>query len=236
MQILFYKTLPLVVLTLTACGPSPSSHSSRLDGAPLSFAAQPAQVDDQVSALTELSRRIVVQSTNKGAPLGAATGCGLAVISVGSASNCLAAAAIGGAGGAVVGHVKGKRKVARQVDAVSPSTVVRTLRKTNAQMELVKASLPARLAAQEAALSDLEMQRATGAIDAATYTAARAGIAAERRALAGALIDTENNAKKASANLQAAQRAGQSGLDWHISATSKLSTEASSARSSILLL
>ena len=103
-------------------------------------------------------------------------------------------------------------------------------------MELVKASLPARLAAQEAALSDLEVQRATGAIDAATYTAARAGIAAERRALAGALIYTENNAKKASANLQAAQRAGQSGLNWHISATSKLSTEASSARSSISLL
>lgn len=235
MRTFCFKILPLALLGLAACGPAPSSHSSRMAGEPLSFAAQPAQMDAQAKALTQLSHRIVVQSTIKGAAVGALVGCGLAVVSS-NTSHCLTAAAVGGAGGAVVGHVKGKRQVARRVEKVSPSAIVRTLRSTNDQMELVKSSLPARLAAQEQMLAHLEMQRATGAMDAATYARARASIAAEREAIAMSLIQTEKNAKQAVANLQTAQRQGQAGLDWHISATSKLANEAHSARSSISLL
>lgn len=227
--------LPVALLALTACGPTPSAQSSRMEGAPLSFAAQPAEIDAQAKALTELSHRIVVQSTIKGAAIGAAVGCGLAVASA-NASHCLTAAAVGGAGGAVVGHVTGKRTVARRVEKVSPSAIVRTLRSTNTQMALVQTSLPARLAAQEEMLSHLEMQRATGAIDAISYDKARAKITSERKAIATSLIQTEENAKQAAANLQIAKQQGQTGLDWHISATSKLANEAHSARSSISLL
>ncbi len=230
-----FKILPIAFLGLTACGAAPSSHSSRMEGAPLSFVEQPAQMDAQAKALTDLAQRIVVQSTIKSAAVGAALGCGLAVVSA-NASNCLTAAAVGGAGGAVVGHVTGKRQVAGRVEKVSPSAIVRTLRSTNSQMELVKTSLPARLAAQEEMLAHLEMQRATGAMDPATYSRARASIAAERRAIAASLIQTEKNAKQAAENLQVAKLQGQTGLDWHISASSKLANEAHSARSSISLL
>lgn len=177
MQTSLYKTFPLVIVALSACGPAPSSHSSRLDGAPLNFVAQPVEMDAQVTALTEYAQRIVVKSTVNGAALNAALGCGISVVTSGNASGCLTAAAFGGATGAVSGHIKGKRTVSRQVEKISPSAVVRTLRKTNAQMTLVQSSLPARLAEQEAALSDLEVQRATGAINTAKYNTARASIA-----------------------------------------------------------
>ena len=235
MRTLGFKIIPIALLGLGACGHAPSAHSSRMEGAPLSFAAQPAQMDAQAKALTELSHRIVVQSSIKGAAVGAVVGCGLAVASA-NASRCLAAAAVGGASGAVVGHVTGKNNVTRRVEKVSPSAVVRTLRSTNAQMAVVKASLPARLAAQEEMLAQLDMQRATGAMAPNEYNSARASIAAERKAIAASLIQTENNAKQAAANLQVAQSQGQTGLDWHISATSKLANEAHSARSSISLL
>lgn len=227
---------PLLLIALTACAPSPDTHSSRFEGATLSFAAQPSQMNAQAVALAELSKRIVVQTTLKGAGIGAAVGCGFAVVSAGSASNCVAAAAAGAATGAVVGHIKGKQKVARQIEKISPSNVVRTLRKTNEQMALVRSSLPARLAAQEQMLSQLEMQRATGAIDQDTYVSARTAIADERRALAQSLTQTETHATQAAANLAVAKSEGQKGLDWHIAATSKLKAEAESARSSISLL
>lgn len=227
---------PLVFVALASCGQSPSAVSSRAEGAPLSFAAQPAQMDAQTLALNELSKRIVVQTTLKGAGIGAAVGCGLAVVSAGNAQHCIAAAATGAVGGALIGHVKGKQEVERQIEKISPSAVVRTLRKTNAQMAVVQASLPARLALQEQALAALELQRATGAITPQDYASARASIAAERQAMAAALIETEGHANLAEANLRAAQAEGQTGLDWHIGATSKLAREASSARSSISLL
>lgn len=235
MNTLCFKIVPVALLALTACGPSPSAHSSRMEGAPLNFAAQPAPMDAQAKALTELSQRIVVQSTIKGAAIGAVVGCGLA-LAWANASHCLAAAAVGGVGGAMVGQVSGNRQVARRVEKVSPSAIVRTLRSTNTQMEVVKTSLPARLAAQEEMLAQLDMQRATGAMDPATYARARNTIASERKAIAASLIQTEKNAKQAVVNLQTAQSQGQAGLDWHISATSKLANEAHSARSSISLL
>lgn len=236
MRISFRFAAPLAFVALAACGQSPSAVSSRAEGAPLSFAAQPAQMDAQTTALNELSRRIVVQTTLKGAGIGAAVGCGLAVVSAGNAQHCIAAAATGAVGGAIIGHVSGKQKVERRIEKISPSAVVRTLRKTNEQMAEVKSSLPARLALQEEALATLELQRASGAITPKDYANARAEIAAERQAMAAALIETESHANQATQNLRAAQTEGQTGLDWHIGATSKLAKEASSARSSISLL
>jgi len=134
MHISFHIAAPLAFVVLASCGQSPSDLSSRAAGAPLSFAAQPAQMDAQTTALNELSRRIVVQTTLKGAGIGAAVGCGLAVVSSGNAQTCITAAATGAVGGAIVGHVTGKREVERRIEKISPSAVVRILRKTNAQM------------------------------------------------------------------------------------------------------
>lgn len=227
---------PIIVLSVTACASVPGPQSSRFEGAPLSFAAQPAQMDVQAQALTDLSERIVVQTTMKGAGIGAAVGCGIAAVAAGNAANCVTAAAVGAASGALVGHLTGELEVDRRIEHISPSAVVRTLRKTNAKMEEVRTSLPARLAAQEELLSRLDLERATGALSPEKYATARALIAQERRALAAALIETESHANQATANLRKAQSEGQTGLDWHIGATSKLAIDAHSARSSISLL
>lgn len=219
---------------VTACAPAPDVPSSR--AATFAFAQQGAQLDTQAVALKDMSRRIVAQTTLKGAGIGAAVGCGMVLVSASSAKNCLTGAATGAVGGALIGHATGKQKVAREIAAISPSAVVRSLRQTNEQLDLVQRSLPARLAAQDAALSHLDVQRATGAIDTASYAKARAAIATERQSIAAALIETQSNATQAANNLRAAKNKGQSGLDWHIGAASKLSEEASSARSSISLL
>lgn len=225
----------LALMSVTACSVAPDAHSSR-SSTTFAFAEQSKPIDAQAQALENLSSRIVVQTTLKGAGIGAAVGCGLAVVSVGGAQHCVAAAAAGAAGGALIGHRAGKRKVEREISAISPSAVVRTIRRTNDQMALIQTSLPARLAAHEDALSQLDLLRATGQMDARAYAAARASIADEREAIALALIETQSNASQAEANLRAAKDKGQSGLDWHIGAASKLSREASSARSSITLL
>jgi len=170
----------VIPIFLSACAQAPSNASSRFEGGALSFAAQPPQTDQQVVALSELSRRVVLQTTLKGAGIGAAVGCGFVIVSANSAQNCVAAAAAGAVSGAVIGHVAGKQAVARKVETISPSAVVRTLRKTNDQMALVASSLPARLAAQEQVLADLDLKRESGVIDTQSYSSARSQIANER--------------------------------------------------------
>ncbi|WP_147419687.1 hypothetical protein [Sulfitobacter guttiformis] len=223
-------------LALAACSSAPASYSSRMEGAPLNFAAQPAEIDAQAAALIELSERMVVQSTIKGAAMGAVVGCGLAVASAGNVSNCLAAATVAGVGGALAGHMAGKRQVTHRIETVSPSVIVRTLRKTNQQLALVQGSLPARLAAQDRSLATLDLKLATGSIDRETYLERKESIVSERRAIADALLATEANAVQTTANLQSAAARGQTGLAWHISAIKALEREVGSARSSISLL
>ena len=230
------RLFPLALVALTACGPAPDAHSSRSDVSLMSFSSHGAGTVDQGEALAALSRRIVIQTTLKGAGIGAALGCGIMVVSAGNAQNCLIGAASGSLGGALVGHAAGKQKVTRQIEKVSASAVVRTLRMTNTQMALVQQTLPARLAAQDEALARFDLQYASGAISAEEYSSARAAIEAERSAMAEALIETESNAIRAAQNLRIAHSEGQAGLDWHISASESLARIASSARSDISLL
>lgn len=236
MRIVTCQLCALALVAVTACAPARDVPSSRSDTPVMSFADQSQHGDAQSDALAALSKRIVVQTTLKGAALGAAVGCGLVVVSAGNAHNCVLGAATGAAGGAIIGYAVGEKKVARQIDSISPSAVVRTLRKTNAQMALVQSSLPHRLAAQDEVLARNDLQRAAGSISAAEHARIRAEIKAERSAIAAALIETETNASTAAQNLRVARDEGQGGLDWHISAAEALARDASSARSDISLL
>ena len=58
MHISFHIAAPLAFVVLASCGQSPSDLSSRAAGAPLSFAAQPAQMDAQTTALNGKLRDI----------------------------------------------------------------------------------------------------------------------------------------------------------------------------------
>lgn len=231
------KILPLVgVLALSACA-SHNQTVTRADTAGLSFdQAADADLHAQTAALNATADRLVMASTLKGAALGAAFGCGLTAITGAGAEKCLSGAAVGAVGGGVVGHIKGKKDVARRVRLADPNKMVRNLRAANDQMADVAISLPAHLAAQDVELHRLNEARAKGQISKAEHASAVDVIRKDRARLAEALTLTASQASKASENLKTAASRGQSNLDWHILATSDIAKNATSARSTISLL
>jgi hypothetical protein len=193
-------------------------------------------VSKQAIALNDLSAKIVRASTVKGLKIGAAAGCGLAIVSAANAKNCVVGAVAGGAIGSAVGYHSGKRQIAKRVELVDPNRLVRSIRKTNDQMELLTASLPALLAEQDQELEKLGFDRDLGKLSQADYDIRYTEIKSHRAALANSLTLSAQQARAAGDNLKNAATQGQFGLDWHLNATERLSKQAASARSSISLL
>lgn len=229
--------LPMIAgLALSGCANSPRSASI----APASMSFQASSTDEavllqQTATLDRMMSDIVRHTTIKHAAVGAAIGCGLAVVTA-SASNCVAAAAAGGAAGAVSGHIAGKRDVARRMELVSANSIVRSIRKSNTQLGDINADLPKFLAQQDADVKGLNSLKSMGTISAEEYESRMNAIRSSRAELAEALLMSSKQARTASANLREAAAQGQSGLDWHISAVDQMEREALSARSSISLL
>lgn len=191
---------------------------------------------EQTAALNQMMDDIVRHSTIRHAAIGAAVGCGIAVLGAGGATDCLAAAAAGGVVGAVTGNRAGKRDMARRMELVSANDLVRSIRKSNDQLGTITTNLPKLLDQQVADAKSLQAQKAKGRITTEDYEAGLAVIKSNRGALAQTLMMTSQQARTASANLAAAAAQGQTGLDWHISAIDQLERETLSARSSISLL
>ena len=234
--------LPLVgALAVSGCGIAPTSQQEvssvrhSLLGAP-SETGMHATLEAQAVALTESSDRLVRSSTVNGALIGAAIGCGLTVLSASNAKNCVAGAALGGAGGAAIGHAVGKQKVQRRVELVSPSAVVRNLRSANKKLDTIYADLPSVLAAQDVRLNALTMALAKGEISQAEHDRGVTEVKEERAQLAEALLLSERDARAAAMNLQEAAAQGQHGLEWHIGSTDRLADDMASARDQIDLL
>jgi hypothetical protein len=230
----------VVVAALGACAQNPSTQeTSRFDGSPLTFhndAVVTREVSEQTKALEASARQIVRASTGKGAALGAAVGCGVGLISSGNVAGCAKSATTSAVIGAVRGHVAGKKDVSRRVEIASPNALVRNIRHANAQLDQIETTLPALLASQDAELDALAIALAGGTISQKKHDARKAQIAADRAALAHALTLSASQSQLAEQNLRTAAEQGQTGLDWHISATSQLARESISARSSISLL
>lgn len=230
----------VTTLGLTACeqSNSPMLSTRSAPHAALSQSAMESEtaLNDQAQALTSITRSIVHKSTANGAAIGALAGCGLVLISASNAQNCVAGAVVGGAVGAVAGNAHGKQQVAKRVELVSPSALVRSLAKANDKMERVSADLPALLARQDAELAALNSALERGEITSDRVAKRHAEISAHRAELTEALTLSAAQANAAHANLKSAQTQGQTGLDWHLSATKSLAREATSARSKISLL
>ncbi|MEP3787051.1 hypothetical protein [Ascidiaceihabitans sp.] len=190
---------------------------------------------DQTAHLDVLMQDVVRKSTRKGIAMGAAVGCGLTVLSASNAQNCVAGALVGGATGGIMGHAAGKRDVARRVELVSANALTKSIRKTNDQMETITIDLPRSLAAQDIELADLAREKAKGNISADAYDERLNQVRAERQKLVEALTMTAAQAKAATKNLEHATAQGQTGLDWHMSATNQLARDVASARSQITL-
>lgn len=241
-----YIALPLILsLGLAGCGYSPVSKSdagasaSFLDQnltTPLTAADQSAELIEQAATLDRMMADIVRNSTAKGAMIGAAVGCGVALVASSNAASCVTRAAAGGLVGAVAGNKAGNRDGVRRVEIVSVNALSRNIRRTNDQMDDIHISLRDTLARQEIELADLRNQRDAGQVSAAAYNAHVATIKRDRAELAHALTLSFKQAKAATAHLQEAAAKGQTGLEWHMSATSQLTRDIESARSQITLL
>ena len=233
-----FLTSALLMATLGGCALG-TQEATRLDAPMLHVQQQDvdaAEIADQAAALNRMAGDLVRRSTLKGAATGALVGCGLVVVSSSNGKNCVAAAAAGGLAGAAIGRAKGQREVDARVELVSANALVRSIRGMNGQMEALELSLPELLSEQDAELADLKMRQDTGAITSGEYEAGVAAIRQSRAQIAEALTSTIARAETAHGNLEEASQRGQTGLDWHLGATSSLAREATSARSTISLL
>ena len=201
-----------------------------------SASIQETQMSAQTEALSNMTRDIVRKSTVKGAAIGALAGCGLVLISSANAKNCVTGAITGGVVGALVGTAAGNKQAAKHVELVSPSALVRSIGKADDKMDAVTRDLPTLLAQQDTEISNLNVKMKNGQITQDQYAHRFEVIKANREQLAKALSLSAAQANEAHRNLQSAQSEGQTGLDWHLSATENLARDATSARSAITLL
>ena len=198
-------------------------------------AANEMQMQEQTNALNKMTRDIIRKSTVNGAAIGAVAGCGLVLLSPSNAKNCVTGALAGGVVGATVGAAQGKKQAAKRVELVSPSALVRSIGKADDRMDVVSRDLPQLLKQQDAELASLNAEMTSGQITKDQFTHRFQVIKASRVQLAEALSLSAAQANEAHRNLQAAQAKGQTGLDWHLSATKNLARDATSARSAISL-
>lgn len=226
---------------LTACAQTPvTRHDTSAETVTLLAFADTRYQEDivarQAIALNDLSDGILRASTIRGAKIGAAVGCGLALVTAANAHNCVAGAVAGGVVGAVAGHKAGQRKVAKKVEFVSANNLVRSIRKTNTTLAAFTTSLPALLAAQDQELEKMSFDRDMGTMSQSAYEKRYNQIKNHRVALALQLSESADKATLAQSNISEASTKGQIGLDWHLGATSRIAKQAHSARSNISLL
>jgi hypothetical protein len=226
---------------LAACADDTVTRQEVADG-PLSLLSfennvrQENVVSQQAHALNDLSQDIVVASTIRGAKIGAAVGCGLALVSAANAQKCVSGAVAGGVIGAINGHQAGKRQIATRVELVDPNQLVRSIRATNTSVEELTKTLPQLLAAQDKELETLAFQRDMGTLSQAAYEKRYLQIQSHRSQLAQSLSLSTKQANLAGDNLEHAATQGQTGLEWHFGAARNIARQTESARSTISLL
>ena len=231
----------IAVSFLTACADTSVSRHD-IENGPVSLLSftdnsqQENAVSQQANALNDLSHDILRASTIKGMKVGAAVGCGLAVVSAGNAQRCVVGALPGGAVGAIVGRQTGNRQIAKRIELVNPNQLVRSIRKTNDTMETITGSPPQLLAAQDRELDALSLKRDLGTLSQADYDTRYIEIKTNRVNLAQSLTLSAKQATLAGDNLEHAASQGQTGLEWHFRAAQNIAEKAESVRSSITLL
>jgi uncharacterized protein YcfJ len=241
-----YIILPLA-LTLGVAGCGQSTVTKSNGGLGLSFQSQDTQapltasghndeMTEQAVTLDRMMQDVVRASTAKGALMGAAVGCGLVLVSSSNSGKCLAGAAAGGLVGGVIGNKAGKRDAERRVGLVSANKLTVSIRRSNDQVDDILIGLRETLAAQEIEIANLRAQRDAGTVTPAAYAAHVQTIKQDRAELAQALTLSSRKAKQATLHLKEAAANGQTGLQWHMSATAQLERDIESARSQISLL
>lgn len=232
--------LSLCILTTAGCGQMPSQAVTRNTADLLAFEDNGHDSDalmvEQAQALDAMTRDLVRAATLKGAAVGAAAGCGLAIVSSSESAKCLAGAVAGGAVGAAVGNAVGHNQVAQRVEVVQLSRVTPAISGAAQQMARMNDGMTEFLSGQDDELALMKMLHDKGTMSQQDYDARLAAIRASRADVAEALTLSAAQAQTAKQALAQAKAQGQTGLDWHIMQVDTLEDEATSARSRISLL
>lgn len=232
------------MVILTGCAQHNTAYTSTMGGAEpvaekpgsATLSADEKRLVEQAAALDEMSREIVRKSTLRGAGMGAAAGCGLALVSASAAGRCLGGAVIGGSIGGLAGHAAGRKQVANRMQLVSGDDAMQAISRASARVGSLTPRLHILLDAQDRELAQLRHDVEAGlASQSALDTRVRA-VKESRAALARALVLSARRAAQARKLLRDARNQGQTGLTWHIDAVQELEIEALSARSAIRLI
>lgn len=230
-----FAAMSVVVLVLTGCvegGPSVPS----MGGSSAGKTEAERALEQQARSLNEVSRSIIARNTMQGALVGAAAGCGIALLMGGSGSDCAAGAVAGGVVGGVGGNMVGRQAAAANREIVQTREVVNNLAQVSSRLNGVEGNLRRVLASQNAEIRSLQRQVASNQISQSDYRSRVRAINSNRSTVISELQRSEANVVKASQDLQSAQRQGQRGLAPALQAANSNRSRIARTRSSISLI
>lgn len=170
------------------------------------------QLETEARSLNKVTKDIIVRNTVEGALVGAAAGCGIALILGGSRSDCLRGAAMGGVAGGVAGNNIGRQAAAKKVELIKADRVLANLSGVSKRLNGVEARLRNVVASQNAELRSLKRQLNAKQVSKSAYQARVNAINSNRRVVSNELLKSEKNVAKTRNEIASARNKGQKGL------------------------
>lgn len=170
------------------------------------------KLEADAKSLNQVSKKIIVNNTVQGALVGAAAGCGIALILGGNGSDCAAGAAAGGLIGGIGGNQVGQKAAQKNKEIVQTAAVVGNLAAVSKRLNTVEAELRSVLRSQDAEIRSLRRQVQAGQVSQSAYNARVRAIKSNRAVVNNELVKSERSVQEASNQLASAQKQGQPGL------------------------
>ncbi|MEL6596189.1 MAG: hypothetical protein AAFQ47_09655 [Pseudomonadota bacterium] len=208
---LFAGILILATSFLAGCTEE-SMQTASFAGGGAQKTAQEKELEKQARSLNQVSKDIIVRNTVEGALIGAAAGCGIAVLMGGDGNDCLVGAAVGGVAGGVGGNAVGRQAAEKNEEIVKTAEVVKNLGQVSSRLNGVETNLRAVLKSQDAEIRSLRRQVQSSQISQSQYQTRVKAINSNRRVVSNELRRSEANVVQASQQLDQASSQGQTGL------------------------
>lgn len=209
MQSIRVSLLILISLALSACVEDSGGASFGSSG---KKTAAERQLEAEARSLNKITSDIIVKNTVQGVLVGAAVGCGLAVVLGGDGEDCAKGAAVGGVVGGVGGNAVGRKAAQKKAELIQRDRVLANLRGVSKRLNSVEGRLNSVLRSQDAELRSLRRQLQADQVSQSTYKSRVNAINSNRKTVRNELLKSENNVKKTRTELRAAQKKGQRNL------------------------
>lgn len=222
-----------IMMLASACTEESMQLAATGGGSNAGKTAAERQLEQQAKSLNQVSRDIIVKNTVEGAIIGAAAGCGAALLFGGNRQDCVRGAVVGGVVGGVGGNAVGRKAAAKNEEIVKTAEVVKNLSQVSRRLNGVEANLRTVLRSQDAEIRSLKRQVASGQVSDRQYRARVNAINSNRKVVSNELLKSEQNIVKASAEIASARRQGQGGLGTAAKAASSNKSRLARVRSGI---